>query len=175
MPIGPFGVRGNRRNFESSLALCEWGSLGVSMANIDRVVLPADRLPAILVIDDEILIRLALAEFLQDCGFRVFEANNAAEALVALSSADFEVDVVLTDLCMPGDVDGFGLAHWIKDNRPDLPVLITTGDIAKAQTAHDLCEKNAIIPKPHDLPYLLARIRSAMTAAKSLPEQRQAP
>lgn len=138
------------------------------MVNVESVVLPdpEDRKASVLIVEDEPMIRLALSDYLQECGFIVLSACNAAEAVTAIESRNFEIDVVLTDVRMPGEMDGFGLARWIRQHRPGLPVLITTGDKAKAETVSDLCEKNPIIEKPHDFKLVRARIRAAMETSK---------
>ena len=138
------------------------------MVNVDEVVLPdpRDRTPTILLVEDEALIRLALSDYLQECGFTVLDVSNAAEAVAALQARAFAFDVVLTDVRMPGEMDGFALARWIRQHRPGLPVLITTGDRVKAETASELCDKNPIIEKPHDFRTVLARIRAAVDAGR---------
>ncbi len=138
------------------------------MVNVDSVVLPApeERKPSVLVVEDEAMVRLALSDYLQDCGFVVLDVGNASEAVAVLQTRAFDVDVVLTDVRMPGEMDGFALARWIREHHPGLPVLITTGDKTKAETVMDLCEKNPIIEKPHDFKVVLARVRAAIDGAK---------
>ena len=65
------------------------------------------------------LIRLPLAEYLRDCGYRVFEASNAAEAK-AVVDADTPVDLVFSDVNMPGNENGFALAVWIRHDLPSM-------------------------------------------------------
>lgn len=138
------------------------------MVNVDSVVIPIveDRKPSLLIVEDEAMIRLALSDYLQDCGFTVLDVTNAAEALAVLQAGTFAVDLVLTDVRMPGEMDGFGLARWIREHRPGLPVLITTGDKAKGEMATDLCGKHPIIEKPHDFKLVLTHVRAAIDAAK---------
>jgi CheY-like chemotaxis protein len=80
----------------------------------------------ILFVEDEALIRMDMAEFLRECGYRVHEAANAAEALEALQ-AKFAIDLVFTDINLPGGMNGLELAEWILNNRPGVKTLITTG------------------------------------------------
>ena len=75
----------------------------------------------ILVVEDEVLIRLPLAEYLRDCGYRVFEASNVAEAVL---DADTPVDLVFSDVNMPGNENGFALAVWICQRHPDTNVIL---------------------------------------------------
>lgn len=139
------------------------------MVNVSEVVLPdpRERKPAVLVVEDELLIRMALSDYLQECEFTVFDVPNADEAVAFLEAGEFPVDVVFTDVRMPGKMDGFGLARWVRENRPGLPVLITTGDRTKTEAATELCDKNPIIDKPHDLKLVVARIRSAVDGTGS--------
>src|SRR5271165_6665101 len=80
----------------------------------------------ILFVEDEALVRMDMAEFLRECGYRVHEAANASEALEALQSK-FAIDLVFTDINLPGGMNGLELAEWILNNRPGVKTLITTG------------------------------------------------
>ncbi|MGH6889174.1 MAG: response regulator [Rhizomicrobium sp.] len=81
--------------------------------------------PTILVVEDEVLIRLMIARHLRDRGFRVVEASHAGEALDALE-ADESIALLFTDVLMPGVMNGVMLARWVKQNRPDVSVLLTS-------------------------------------------------
>jgi CheY-like chemotaxis protein len=72
----------------------------------------------VLIVEDEALIRVALADFLQDVGFKVLEAANANEAVEIIEKASVPIDLVFTDVRMPGTLDGIELAHWIRTSRP---------------------------------------------------------
>ena len=80
----------------------------------------------VLFVEDEALIRMDMAEFLRECGYRVHEAANADEALEALQSK-FAIDLVFTDINLPGGMDGLELSEWVLSNRPGVKVLVTTG------------------------------------------------
>ena len=80
----------------------------------------------VLVVEDEILIRMLAADSLEESGFTVLEAGEAAEALRILEEHD-EVDVLFTDINMPGPLDGLDLAALMQDRRPDLGLIITSG------------------------------------------------
>jgi DNA-binding response OmpR family regulator len=138
------------------------------MANVDTVIFPdpKDRTPTILVVDDEVLIRMALSDYLQECGFKVLEAGTASEAIAVLKASESPIDLVISDVVMPGEMDGFGLAQWIRASQPGLPCLLVSGDSRKAETATEVCEKEAFLPKPYDLKILVARIRSMIDARK---------
>lgn len=134
------------------------------MATLDEVSLPdpSERRPSVLIVDDEFLIRIALSDFLQECGFKTLEATSAERAVAVLETQEFVIDVVLTDVRMPGEMNGFGLARWIRANRPGLPVILLSGDAQKADVAHELCEKNELISKPFDFHAVAARLRASI-------------
>jgi CheY-like chemotaxis protein len=83
--------------------------------------------PVVLLVEDEILIRLDTAERLRARGIAVIEAADAAEALAILESG-VKVDIVFTDIRMPGTMDGFGLAGAVRTRRPDIKVIFCSGD-----------------------------------------------
>lgn len=60
----------------------------------------------VLVVEDEVLVRLVIADYLRECGYRVHEAANAAEAVTVLESGTVSVNIVFSDVQMPGDMDG---------------------------------------------------------------------
>jgi CheY-like chemotaxis protein len=78
----------------------------------------------LLVIDDEELVRYALASLLEELGHDVFQAASAKEALALLEVHKF--DLVFTDLAMP-DVDGIATAQKIKELQPDLKIVLMSG------------------------------------------------
>lgn len=80
----------------------------------------------VLVVEDEALIRMLLTDILEAAGFVVIEADGADEA-IAVFAARRDVDVVVTDLRMPGTMDGLGLAGWMCEHAPAVPVIITSG------------------------------------------------
>jgi CheY-like chemotaxis protein len=85
------------------------------------------RQPVVLVVEDEALIRSAVAEYLRISGNSVVEAANAAEA-IAVFAAGVPIDVVFSDIHMPGTMDGFGLARWISHHHPGINVVLTSGN-----------------------------------------------
>ncbi|MFT3966408.1 MAG: response regulator [Sphingobium sp.] len=82
----------------------------------------------ILVVDDDPLLRTFLAEGLRDAGMTVIEASNANEALTYCQS-DAPVDLVFTDVQMPGSLDGIGLARRLSKTEPSIPVIVTSGAV----------------------------------------------
>jgi DNA-binding response OmpR family regulator len=139
-----------------------------AVANLRELKLPkaGQREPAILVVEDDVLVRMALSDYLQECGFKVLEASTAAEAIAMIQGTEFALDVVFSDVRMPGSMDGFGLAQWVRKHRPGLPVLLASGDVGVARAAQGLCEKHQVLTKPYDFQIALARVRAMIDKAE---------
>jgi DNA-binding NtrC family response regulator len=121
--------------------------------------------PTVLIVEDELLIRWAIAEHLQDCGFKIVTASNAEEAISAIERYRSTIHVVFSDVRMPGRIDGFGLANWIAKHRPDVAVVLTSGHADNQQAAEQPCEKQPeIVRKPYDFRDVAERLRKAIRA-----------
>jgi CheY-like chemotaxis protein len=116
----------------------------------------------VLVVEDEVLVRFALADYLRECGLKVYEARCAEEAIQLLSFYKGEIDVVFSDLKLPGGMDGFELAAWLKRHRPELPFVLTSGEARMAQAA---ALNTAFIRKPYDLKVVLGLLQHAANDA----------
>lgn len=110
--------------------------------------------PAILVVEDEVLVRLMLGDSLREQGYAVIEAANADEALTVLRSAT-HVGLVLTDIRMPGATDGLGLARFVRAQHPAMKIIVVSA-FSPALGANDV---DAFIRKPYNLIELTQRIR----------------
>jgi CheY-like chemotaxis protein len=121
--------------------------------------------PTILIAEDICVIRNATASYLRACGLQVIEATSADEAILYLQTAQ-TVDLVFSDVQMPGEQDGLGLARWVRANRPGLPMLLTSGDFTKADAAKELCGNGSFFAKPYNVEYLVAQIRSRIESRK---------
>src|SRR5690242_19931228 len=82
--------------------------------------------PTVLVVEDEILVRMPLAEFLRDSGYRVIEAANAADAQ-AVFKAGQPIEAVFSDVHMPGAMNGVGLAEWVQREYPGVQIILSSG------------------------------------------------
>src|SRR4051812_45773261 len=105
--------------------------------------------PSILVVEDEVLVRLVIADYLRECGYRVYEAVNASEAVAMLQAPEVMIGIVFSDVQMPGDMDGFGLARWVRNNKPGVQVILTSGVERSADIAATLCEAGTLLEKPY--------------------------
>jgi CheY-like chemotaxis protein len=81
---------------------------------------------AILVVEDDAMIRMNAVAFLEDEGFMVVEAASAREAIRALEGGQ-RIDALFTDINMPGVMDGLDLAHFVRDRWPSIKLLLTSG------------------------------------------------
>ena len=116
------------------------------------------RKPTILVVEDEVLIRVSTAEQLRDNGYRILEAWNADEAKALLQSRE-PIEVVFSDVNMPGAMNGFELAKWIRQEYPDVAVLLTSGISHLTQSAGYGDEHGPVLQKPYAFDVLLAHIK----------------
>jgi CheY-like chemotaxis protein len=85
----------------------------------------------ILLVEDELLIRLLIADELRDAGHHVIEACDADEAVIILET--IQPDLIISDVRMPGSMDGMGLLALVRQTLPGLPVVITSGHLDPAQ------------------------------------------
>jgi CheY-like chemotaxis protein len=115
---------------------------------------------AILVVDDDVLIRISIAGYLRECGFTVWEAGDAEEAVTVLEAVD-EIDLVFSDVQMPGPMDGFGLARWVRANRPGVQMILASGVARASEAAADVCEES-FLQKPYQHQQVADRIRALM-------------
>ena len=120
---------------------------------------PAARQPTVLVVEDEILIRLMIAEELRADGFAVIEAASADEAETVLHST-VSIDLMFTDVRMPGRLNGVGLAERARGLRPDLKVVVTSGQAPDWSSSRAI---DAFFRKPYNVAQVIERIRTLMT------------
>jgi len=133
---------------------------------VDSDAESAELAGTILVVEDEVLIRLVIAQYLRDCGYRVIEAVHADEALLVLRKSELEIDVVFTDVEMPGSMDGFALSQWVRSNRPGVDVILA-GSVGRAvQAASELCDESNHVPKPYDAKGVHDRIRRLLASRR---------
>jgi CheY-like chemotaxis protein len=115
---------------------------------------------AILVVEDEALVRLDAADFLREGGYCVKEAADASEAMESLHSK-FNVDLLFTDINLGKGIDGIELALWALANLPRVKILVTTGDTLRNVLPLVL---RKILQKPYALSDLLERVQHALAA-----------
>lgn len=117
-------------------------------------------MPRILLVEDEMLVRVLAHEDLTDAGFEVIDASDGDEALAVLR-ADQGFDLLLTDIKLPGGLDGHELAEHARQLIPGLKVIYASG-LADSATAHD---GGRYLAKPYRRETLLALIGELGLAA----------
>jgi CheY-like chemotaxis protein len=107
------------------------------------------RRTCVLVVEDEILISNLIAEVLADSGFAVHTTASAEEALAYVKSHN-DVDVLFTDINLPGGMDGSTLAERVREQRPDLPIVYCSGRYSPSALAPPV-PRSIFLKKPYDL------------------------
>lgn len=110
----------------------------------------------VLVVEDEPLIRLTLIDALEDAGFMVLEAGTADEALDIIN--DKTINLLFTDIQMPGENSGLDLAHAVADRFPEAGIVIASGRLTPADV--DLPASAEFFAKPYDLSAIVDRLNS---------------
>jgi CheY-like chemotaxis protein len=116
----------------------------------------------ILVVEDEMLIRMDAVEILRAAGFDILEAANADEAILMLERHS-DVRLVFTDIDMPGSMNGLKLAAAVRDRWPPVRIIATSGHF-KVQ-AGDLPADARFITKPYQPAQVISAIRELTSAA----------
>jgi two-component system NtrC family sensor kinase len=129
---------------------------------------PEDDAGTVLLVEDNADVAEVGAGYLRQLGFKVRSVANARAAIAALR-LDANVDLVFSDILMPGGMNGLDLAREIAERFPGIPVLLATGYSASAQDAvrHGV----VVLQKPYDLEGLRRNIREAMNGGKAQPRQ----
>jgi DNA-binding NtrC family response regulator len=116
--------------------------------------------PAVLIVEDEHLIRMLAVEAFLDEGFLVLEAEHAAEALLVYGR-DVSIQLLFTDVNMPGEINGIDLAEHFKHLTPDLRIIITSA-LPILRTVDHLSAK--FIPKPYQIQNVCSVARGLLAA-----------
>lgn len=144
-----------------------WNSaspLTLGLSGIPRGKGPQGMVPAseaqksaasVLVVEDEVLIRLEIAEELRAYGFLVVEAATADQAL-SYFQAGVQVDLVLSDIELPGTLNGVDLIRRLRAEAPNLPTVLTSGHTPSVH------EADAFLPKPYDLRQAVALVATLL-------------
>ena len=117
--------------------------------------------PVVLVVEDETLLRWHAVAMIEDAGFDVIEAGNAAEAISVLE-ARTDIRVIFTDIQMPGSIDGLRLAHLVRNRWPPIKIIATSGQLKLRDD--DLPEGGRFLAKPYQSKELTDVLRELMAA-----------
>jgi two-component system, response regulator PdtaR len=114
---------------------------------------------AILIVDDEPLVRMDLAELVSECGFQPFQAGNTSEALAMLEAAPDTFAAVVTDIQMPGTRSGLVLANHVAHVWPDIRIIVMSA--GRKPVAGELPHGTPFVAKPYSVPVISAAISGA--------------
>lgn len=129
----------------------------------------------ILLAEEDVIVRMGLAEYLRDCGLVVLEAATSQEAKAILQAGP-PIDVFFSDAQLAGTESGFALAQWVRRNRPGVAVVLGVSLDNKTAAALELCcppDRR----KGSDGPALAAKIRTMMAERRrrTRPQQSAVP
>lgn len=116
-----------------------------------------DKSPTVLIVEDEPIIRMGIADYIRNQGYTVIEAGSGDRAM-AMIQAGKPVDVIVTDVQMPGEHDGIALALWTRQNFPHIKLIIVSGATSGAVGTDLLGDEGEIVPKPYPYEDIAARI-----------------
>jgi len=116
-----------------------------------------DRPIVVVVAEDEPLLLMVAADALREEGFVAIEVGDAISALDICKARTDEVDVLFTDIRMPGPMDGLELAHRVRERWPWISVVIASGNLFVAPD--ELPAGTRFLPKPYDMRRVVDLIR----------------
>ena len=123
------------------------------MMVLDHAAVPA----VVLVVEDEMLLRMRAVDMVEDAGFTSVEAVDADEAVAILESRS-DIALLLTDIQMPGTMDGLGLAHSVHERWPPIKIILVSGQLKLANI--DIPADSRFFGKPLEAKDLIAEMQS---------------
>jgi CheY-like chemotaxis protein len=117
------------------------------------------RRPVVLIVEDELLLRMDAVDMVAAAGFEVVEAANADQAIDILESRR-DITVVFTDIQMPGSMDGLKLARAVRGRWPPIKILATSGHLHVSES--DLPEGGRFLPKPYRPVQIVGMLRELL-------------
>src|ERR1700726_2142700 len=120
---------------------------------------PSAALRAVLVVEDEMLLRMRAVDMVEDAGFTSVEAVNADDALAILESRS-DIELLFTDIQMPGSMDGLKLAHDVHERWPSIKIILVSGQLKL--TDDDKPVDSRFFGKPLDVKQMIAEMQDMM-------------
>jgi len=128
------------------------------MMVLDHPVVPA----IVLVVEDEMLLRMRAVDMVEDAGYTSVEAVDADQAVAILESRS-DIALLLTDIQMPGSMDGLGLAHSVHERWPPIKIIMVSGQLKLANT--DIPTDSRFFEKPFEAGEMIAEMQSMIGQA----------
>ncbi|WP_379064242.1 response regulator [Mesorhizobium sp. UC22_110] len=104
----------------------------------------------VLVVDSEVLVRHAIADYLRSCGYTVVEAATSDEALIVFKDMQIMVDAMLCDIEVDGSMNGFELARAARTIHPGIEIALAGSVLSSAKAAANLCDSGPHLGRPYD-------------------------
>lgn len=130
----------------------------------DSMIMASGGRETILLVEDEPVLRELVAKVLQDYDYRVLEAETGVEALKVWDENQGKVDLLLTDMVMPGGISGAELAHRLRQRKADLRVIYSSGYSSEIVGKNFSENDPVFLPKPYRPPQLAHRVRKCLDA-----------
>jgi CheY-like chemotaxis protein len=123
----------------------------------------------VLVVEDEIVLRMRAVDIVEDAGFTAVEAVNADEALAILESRA-DISLLFSDIQMPGSMDGLKLAHAVRDRWPSIKIILVSGQVKLCDS--DKPANSRFFGKPLDVKQMITELQEMVGAGtlKIVPE-----
>ena len=128
---------------------------------------PEQQTDSVLVIDGDVLVRHALADYLRNCGYVVIEAATTDEAVIVLEREPLIVHAVLCDAQAPGTLNAFEFRRWAKSRRSSLEIALAGTIESAAHKAAELCEEGPELARPYDPQSVAEYVRRIVGTARS--------
>ena len=116
----------------------------------------------VLLVEGDVLIRMPVAEYLRECGYRVMEAANVDEAVAVLDAAELQIDVIFVSVDTGGSIGGFELVRLARKKRSRIRTVLAGTPKRAADAAGDLCEEGPHLTKPYHPQVIERQIRSLL-------------
>jgi two-component sensor histidine kinase/DNA-binding NarL/FixJ family response regulator len=112
--------------------------------------------PKVLVVEDEMMLRMRAVDIVEDAGFTPIEAVNADEALAILESRS-DIDLLFTDIQMPGSMDGLKLAHAVHERWPSIKIILVSGQLTPTEVEKPI--NSRFFGKPLEVKQMIAQMQ----------------
>ena len=117
---------------------------------------------AVLIVEDEALVRMDVASLLAEAGFVVYEAGDADEA-IGLLEEHRDIRLIITDVHMPGSMDGLKLAHYVRGRWPPIKIIVASGQVMIRD--EDMPPGGVFLAKPYHSESIARKVREMVGEA----------
>jgi DNA-binding response OmpR family regulator len=119
----------------------------------------------VMVVEPDVLVRMTVSDFLRECGYRVIEGVKAEDVWAVLDS-QIAIDIVLAEVHLSDESEGFSLAKKLRQTQPNIDVILTSGIVDAAEKSSDLCGQGPI-RKPYHPQLVMDRIHLLLERRRS--------